>query len=435
MPSPALSVLLPNYNHADFLPRCLDAILEQSFTDFEVVFVDDASKDDSLAVIEDYARKDSRIRIYSNSENRGVVYTLNRSLELSHGEFVLGAAADDYVLPDYFEDAVEQLRANPQAGLCLGLTRGVSDDGRELYVAPGMWADEPGYLSPDDLTTRMTHCGVPGPAIWRKDLFLQAGGYNPDLRWHCDWLVLQVIALRHGVCFLPRVTNVVRMVQGAYSANQHKQKMQREVLQQLLRVLTSDANRDIIPHLKQCGVLRQFGPELIRSAVVMPDPPVGLWDLLRNHFFEHAGNLIHEPNPEIRCAAIRTLGTFGRDAIPFYWSLRAMRRDPDPMVRSAVALATTDIRRDARYRILRMRAKSMIGSAIRTIDRFLHPLHHDRMERIEALLTQLVIASQNTQSGVHTIFNTIDKYIHSPQGRRDEAASPNSAKIKKSRAA
>ena len=54
MPAPTLSVLLPNYNHAEYLPKCLDEILSQSFTDFELIIIDDASTDDSVDVINEH---------------------------------------------------------------------------------------------------------------------------------------------------------------------------------------------------------------------------------------------------------------------------------------------------------------------------------------------------------------------------------------------
>jgi glycosyltransferase involved in cell wall biosynthesis len=215
MPVPPLSIILPNYNHAEFLPRCLEAFLGQSFGDFELIVVDDASTDDSFELLQEYARGDSRIRLYRNSENQGVVGTLNRALSYCRGEFVHGAASDDYILPGYFEAAMGMFRQHPQAGICLGLTKCVNEKGTPILTVPGNWADSREFLSPEELAPQMVTCGVPGPSIWRRDAFLHAGGYNPDLRWHCDWFTLQVVAFRHGLCFLPEVFTVVRMVENS----------------------------------------------------------------------------------------------------------------------------------------------------------------------------------------------------------------------------
>ena len=102
-----------------------------------------STTDDSVDVIKDYVRRDPRIRFYRNEKNAGVVATLNRCLEKARGEFVLGAASDDYVMPKYFDAAIKLLRAHPEAALVTGEVECRTDDGRVVYRGPGMWAPEP----------------------------------------------------------------------------------------------------------------------------------------------------------------------------------------------------------------------------------------------------------------------------------------------------
>ena len=227
MPGPKLSVILPNYNHAAFLPRCVEAILDQTYTDLELVVIDDASTDNSREVLADYARRDPRVKFHVNPQNSGVIATLNRALALARGEYVFGAASDDYILPGYFEKAMGLFAAHPEAGIALGQVECVDDDGRVRLVAPGPWADEPCYLPPHELAPRMQLCGIPGPVVWRKEDFLAAGGYHADLRWHGDWFPLQVVAFRRGVCFIPESTSVVREAPESYSQNQKRKKTPR----------------------------------------------------------------------------------------------------------------------------------------------------------------------------------------------------------------
>src|ERR1700753_2127860 len=96
---PTLSVLIPNYNHAHYLPEALESILSQSVKPLEIIVVDDASKDNSIAVLEEYSRKHPLIKYYKNEKNRGVVATLNRCIELAAGEYVFLPGADDRTMP------------------------------------------------------------------------------------------------------------------------------------------------------------------------------------------------------------------------------------------------------------------------------------------------------------------------------------------------
>src|SRR5256884_7474545 len=118
MTLPRLSVIIPNYNHARFLPNCLEAILRQSEQPFEIIVIDDASTDNSVEVIEAFTKRNPIIRFYRNEQNRGVVSGMNRGLELARGDYVYYAAADDQVLPGFFEKSLRLLNEHPQAALC-----------------------------------------------------------------------------------------------------------------------------------------------------------------------------------------------------------------------------------------------------------------------------------------------------------------------------
>src|SRR5262249_48949821 len=117
---PVLSVVLPNYNHAEYLPRALDALLSQEQPPDETIVVDDNSTDGSRDVVARYAAKNPSIRLLLNDRNVGVIPTLSRGLGEARGQFVYFGAADDYVLPGFFEAAIAALHNYPQAGLFFG---------------------------------------------------------------------------------------------------------------------------------------------------------------------------------------------------------------------------------------------------------------------------------------------------------------------------
>ncbi|MBX9579159.1 MAG: glycosyltransferase family 2 protein, partial [Gemmataceae bacterium] len=340
---PALSVILPNYNHADYLDRCITAVLDQSFKDLEFVIVDDGSTDASVAVIQKYARVDPRVRFYQNDRNRGVIYTLNRALSYATAEYVLGAASDDYVLPGYFEAAFDLLKANPGAGIALGLCATVNDDGHLLAETPGLWAEEPMFMDPADVAGRITNCGVPGPVIWHRQAFHDAGAYIPELRWHGDWFTLQVVAFRRGVCFLPFRTSVVRHTPQAYSAGQARMQTQRQVLRHMLGLIGAEKYRDVLPYFVGSWVLLQFGTDLVKAAMGIPDPSPAVLAALRRYAFAHANNLLHDPIPEVRAGIAALLGRYGREAFEYLERLERLGADRNPKVAAAAAAARSAV--------------------------------------------------------------------------------------------
>src|ERR1700685_2382100 len=118
MTSPAtLSVVLPNYNHATLIGRALQALMAQERAPDEIIVIDDASTDDSIAVIERFPAGVPSINVLRNPGNLGVIATLERGLRAARGTPVYFAAADDFVLPGFFETALRRLDANRDLGL------------------------------------------------------------------------------------------------------------------------------------------------------------------------------------------------------------------------------------------------------------------------------------------------------------------------------
>lgn len=98
--TPHISVIIPVYNAETTLNKCVDSVLGQQFPDFEVILVDDGSKDGSFQICEEYARKDSRV-IVIHKENGGVSSARNRGLEIAKGKWVTFVDSDDYINDTY----------------------------------------------------------------------------------------------------------------------------------------------------------------------------------------------------------------------------------------------------------------------------------------------------------------------------------------------
>ena len=99
--NPQISIIVPVYNIEQYLPRCIDSILNQSFADFELLLIDDGSKDKSGAICDEYAAKDSCIRVF-HKENGGVSSARNVGLDNARGEWLSFIDGDDEITEGYF---------------------------------------------------------------------------------------------------------------------------------------------------------------------------------------------------------------------------------------------------------------------------------------------------------------------------------------------
>jgi glycosyltransferase involved in cell wall biosynthesis len=117
---PRVSVCIPSYNYATYLPQTLDSVLGQSYTDFEIIVVDDASKDDSLKIAKSYHRRyPDKVRIFTHpgGANKGVTATCNLAIEKARGEFLAWLGSDDAWYPEKLAIQVNELDLHPRLGM------------------------------------------------------------------------------------------------------------------------------------------------------------------------------------------------------------------------------------------------------------------------------------------------------------------------------
>ena len=102
---PKVSFIVPVYNAGKYLHRCIDSLMQQSFTDFEVLLVDDGSSDDSGKICNDYAAKDERVKVF-RKVNGGVSSARNLGLDNASGEYISFVDADDYLETNAMSDSL-----------------------------------------------------------------------------------------------------------------------------------------------------------------------------------------------------------------------------------------------------------------------------------------------------------------------------------------
>ena len=101
-----LSIIVPFYNVERYIGKCIESILGQTYQNFQLILVDDGSKDNSLAICKQYMKKDSRIEII-HKENGGVVSARKAGVTLANGDFIGWVDGDDWIEPTYFEELVK----------------------------------------------------------------------------------------------------------------------------------------------------------------------------------------------------------------------------------------------------------------------------------------------------------------------------------------
>jgi glycosyltransferase involved in cell wall biosynthesis len=215
--APRVTVIVPAYNAAAFLPQALDSALAQRFVDFEVVVVDDGSTDQTGRIADDYARRDPRIRVV-HQRNRGLPAARNTAIQVGRGELYALLDADDEWLPDHLALAVAAFDADPGLGLLHANIERIDEAGELLWVCGPRWrgAGDP-YTA---LALRLEHVSCPTAVFARRcieavgDFDLQFTGLGCEDR---D-LWLRIIE-RFPVRYLDVVTARYRMHGGSMSAN------------------------------------------------------------------------------------------------------------------------------------------------------------------------------------------------------------------------
>lgn len=175
MPCPEVSVLMSVFNGETFLSQAIESILNQTFREFEFVIVNDGSTDGTGQILDDYARRDSRVRILAHA-NRGRAESLNRGIELCGGQYIARMDADDISLPCRLEEQVDYLEHHPAVGLLGGSFEIIDTAGNMLQTirCPLHDAEIRSHML---VSNPMCHPAV----VMRKDVAVASGGYRRPL--------------------------------------------------------------------------------------------------------------------------------------------------------------------------------------------------------------------------------------------------------------
>ena len=242
MSNPKVSVLLPIYNGEQYLRRTLDSLLQQSFKDFEVVAVNDASTDQSRAIVESY--NDPRIRLIDNPQNVGQTASLQIALENSRAEYLARQDQDDVSLPERFAKQVAFLDSHPEVGV-LGTGYCVIDEhSQELGGTAAFYADE--TLSEMAWRLLWTARLVDSSVMFRRRDAVEVGGFNLAYRYAQDYDLWVRLSFEVGVARIPEVLLQFR-VHSDNASNRFAEAQQLEVYSILSQSLTRYLPAELTP--------------------------------------------------------------------------------------------------------------------------------------------------------------------------------------------
>lgn len=289
MHTPRVSILIPAYNRAEYLPETLASALNQTYADFEIVIVDDGSTDNTAQIVR--AISDPRIQyVYQN--NRGVSAALNTAWRAARGEFISLLGSDDLFLPSQLETLLPIIESDPSLGAVYARAQAMDARGEPLAQILGA-----SLKFADDALASLLYgdsvCGI--ASLVRRACIERVGGYNESLIANEDWDLWIRIAEIAGFAFHDEILARYRMHAASLTGAQSEQ---------YRRV-----------------VLERVG--LIKNYYARPNVPTNARTVkslaLRNVYMDVG----------IRFLAIGAV----RDALPYLW--RAVRAHGNPISASA----------------------------------------------------------------------------------------------------
>ena len=193
MSAPAISIVLPAYNCSPYIAETINSLLSQTFTDFQLIIINDGSTDDTEHIIQLY--HDPRITYLKNESNKGLVFTLNRGIQASEGNYIARMDADDIALPQRLQLQKQWLDEHPHTAAISCTIRFIDGNGNER----GVWLADKASCSYTDIKKMLPweNC-IAHPTIMIRKEVVEAYLYDA-IQLHCEDYDLWLRMLADGL--------------------------------------------------------------------------------------------------------------------------------------------------------------------------------------------------------------------------------------------
>jgi glycosyltransferase involved in cell wall biosynthesis len=274
---PIISVVMSVYNTEKYVAAALESILNQTFSNFEIILIDDGSSDTSLDIVRSY--KDPRIRIV-HQNNHGLVYSFNKGVKLARGEYIARMDADDVCLPSRFEKELIWLLSNPKHGLVGTFFRYI-----EQETAAPLDVIQTSPLQHTDIM-RMMYIVNPfghGSVMYRKQAFLDAGGYRKEYEPSEDYDLWRRIGEKWTVGQIPEVLYLWRFqTSGLGNISQRKRKQ------------SNDSAAQTVKNMWSMPLFDKSSASVIADGKAIKNMTSPLASTLYNQYVEHQLRLVEQ---------------------------------------------------------------------------------------------------------------------------------------------
>lgn len=176
-----ISIVIPFKNTEVFIAECIDSILKQSYSNWEAIFIDDASDDDSFNIVESYTRKDSRVKVYKNSGS-GIIEALKTGFKNSSGRYITRMDSDDVMTPIRLETMINNLEKHGRKHLAVGQVKYFRADGlSDGFARYERWLNSL-TVEGKNYSEIYKECVIPSPCwMLHRDDFEACDGFNPTI--------------------------------------------------------------------------------------------------------------------------------------------------------------------------------------------------------------------------------------------------------------
>lgn len=208
---------MPTYNGSQFLRECLDSILSQTYSEFELLIVDDRSSDNTVEIAEEYAAKDSRIKVHRNPQNLGLVGNWNHCIEIASGEWIKFVFQDDKIAPTCLDKLFTATKLGKPIVYCRRefiFEPGTSEDIKMWYLthlsSSNPFGDTVDISAQQYAEITLKNIGInligePTSVMLHRSVFFKFGCFNSHTITVCDFEFCARIAVNTGVIQVPEV--------------------------------------------------------------------------------------------------------------------------------------------------------------------------------------------------------------------------------------
>lgn len=224
MSNAKITVGIPVYNGADYIANTIQSVLNQTFTDFELVIADNCSTDNTTEIVESF--KDKRITLIKNPENYGMVGNWNVCLKNSHCEFFHLLCADDLLLPNCLEEEYTAITQDSGIVMAFSASNVINSDGKVLMTRRPLKKDcvFDGVLLAKKSFRSYNLYGEPSNILYRPESLLKSGGYNTSMWYVPDWEASLRISCEGKVAYISTPLMSFRVSPSSASSSYTKNK-------------------------------------------------------------------------------------------------------------------------------------------------------------------------------------------------------------------